>query len=64
MTAMKTPIKAIRAYCIECSGDSLKEVRECPIVDCPLHPYRMGRKQTKTANRGAISTKEMKGGTQ
>ena len=38
-----TPIKAIRAKCIDCSGDSAAEVRACELDDCPLHPYRMGR---------------------
>lgn len=39
-----TPIKAIRAHCIECSGGAKKEVRECPIENCPLYPYRMGKR--------------------
>jgi hypothetical protein len=38
-----TPIKAIRAKCIDCSGHVLKEVRNCCFDDCPLHPVRMGR---------------------
>lgn len=38
-----TPIKAIRAKCMECSGGSFKEVRECHITDCALHPYRLGK---------------------
>ncbi len=33
---------AIRARCLDCSGFSKKEVRECPIVDCSLFPFRMG----------------------
>jgi len=37
-----SPIKAIRANCIDCCGGQLKEVRECPAVDCPLYPFRMG----------------------
>lgn len=39
-----TPLKAIRAKCIDCSGGVPKEVRECPIKDCPIYPYRMGRR--------------------
>ena len=39
-----TPIKAIRAKCLECSGGQTKEVRECPILDCGLYPYRMGKR--------------------
>ena len=37
-----TPIKAIRAKCLECSCGNNAEVRECVIPDCPLYPYRMG----------------------
>jgi len=44
MAKVRTPIKAIRAKCIDCSGGVPKEVRECPIEDCPLYPYRMGRR--------------------
>lgn len=36
-----TPLKAIRAKCIDCSGDSKAEVKLCENVDCPLFPFRM-----------------------
>ena len=39
---MSTPLKAIRAKCLDCSADQPKEVRLCPITDCPLYPFRMG----------------------
>ena len=38
-----TPLKAIRAKCIDCSGFELKAVRECPVKDCVLYPLRMGK---------------------
>ena len=38
-----TPLKAIRKKCLDCSGHSQKEVRECVIPGCPLYPYRMGK---------------------
>ena len=38
-----TPIKAIRAKCLECSCGNNAEVRECVIPNCPLYPYRMGK---------------------
>ncbi len=40
---MLTPVKSIRKKCIDCSGGSLKEVRECVIPDCALFPFRMGK---------------------
>ena len=41
---IKTPIRAIRENCIECSGGSFSEVRHCVIHMCPLYPYRMGKR--------------------
>ena len=38
-----TPLRAIRAKCIDCSAGSMKEVRECMMLDCPLYPYRLGK---------------------
>ena len=38
-----TPIKAIRAKCLDCSCESYKEVKECSIPECPLYPYRLGK---------------------
>ena len=37
-----TPLKSIRANCIECSNRQHKEVRECEITDCPLYEFRFG----------------------
>jgi len=39
-----TPIKAIRLKCLDCTAGQPKIVRECHINDCPLWPYRMGRR--------------------
>lgn len=39
---IRNPMTAIRANCVECSGGSLKEVAECKVVKCALHPFRMG----------------------
>jgi hypothetical protein len=36
-------LQAIRAKCIDCSGGSLAEVRDCWAKDCDLYPYRMGK---------------------
>lgn len=44
-----TPMKAIRAKCIDCSCGEKKEVRLCPIEWCPLWPYRMGKRPAKDA---------------
>ena len=43
-----TPVKAIRAKCLDCTGHQSKEVRECPVYHCPCWPYRMGRRPSET----------------
>jgi len=37
-----SPLRAIRGKCLDCSVGSKKEVRLCPIKDCPLYGYRLG----------------------
>lgn len=37
-----TPMKAIRAKCLDCCCDNAAEVRACPATDCPLYCYRFG----------------------
>lgn len=39
-----TPMKAIRAKCVECCAGSPKEVRLCTIKNCALYKYRMGHR--------------------
>lgn len=53
--ALRNPLKAIRAKCLECCGSSPKEVRLCPDISCALHPFRTGtnpfprrKRKTKT----------------
>ena len=45
---MITPMKAIRAKCLECSGGNRAEVKACPIEKCPLYVYRSGHRPPKT----------------
>lgn len=42
MTTKATVLKAIRLNCLACCCHSVKEVSNCHIYDCTLHPYRMG----------------------
>lgn len=49
-----SPLKAIRAKCIECCGGQLMEVKLCHLEDCALHPYRFGhlpKEQTKNMGK-------------
>jgi hypothetical protein len=42
-----TPLKAVRAKCLDCCCGQRKEVRQCQILDCPLWHYRMGRRPAR-----------------
>ena len=37
-----TPLQAIRANCIECSGNSSRDADTCHLTSCKLHYYRFG----------------------
>ena len=43
----ETPIKAIRKMCLQCTCNQPKEVQLCPVIECDLYPYRMGRRPSK-----------------
>lgn len=34
---------AIRAKCLDCSGNQRREVERCKLANCPLYPYRSTR---------------------
>lgn len=46
--ALRTPIKAIRAKCMDCTNSQFVEIKECKIKNCPLWEYRMGRRPKKS----------------
>jgi len=50
MTIKLSPLKSIRAKCVECSAGQPSEIRDCAVMDCPLFPYRLG----KNPNRQGI----------
>lgn len=42
MKQITKPVKAIRAFCIDCMGGHAHYVTDCPSGNCPLHAFRMG----------------------
>jgi hypothetical protein len=50
MTETPTPMKAIRAKCLDCMCGQANEVKLCPITDCSLHPFRLGKNPNKNRN--------------
>lgn len=38
-----TPMQAIRAKCLDCTCNQRQEVTACPMTDCPLYEFRLGK---------------------
>lgn len=55
-----TPLKAIRAYCLECSNKQPSEVRNCLIPECALYLYRFGKnaKRSGIGKKNGVSTQK------
>lgn len=49
-----SPLEAIRSRCYDCAGFEWREVRECAVTECPLYPFRYG-KRPATVGRMAMS---------
>ena len=43
-TAYRSPLRAIRLKCLDCSAGSAREVIRCAVIDCSLWVYRLGRR--------------------
>jgi hypothetical protein len=43
-----SPLKTIKRKCLDCSGASKSEVRDCAFNDCALHPFRQGKNPNRT----------------
>ena len=50
-----TPLKAIRAKCLDCCIGQANEVRLCPVSDCSLWPYRLGHNPKLKGTRPGIA---------
>ena len=53
-----SPIKAIRAKCLDCCCGSASEVKSCTCQSCPLYAFRFGKNPFTT--RGKNYTEEQK----
>ena len=45
---IRNPVKAIRAFCIDCCGGSSNEVKLCTAPKCALYPFRLGKNPYRT----------------
>lgn len=53
-----TPLKAIRAKCLDCMYDNQNEVRLCPSEGCPLWEYRFGKNPKRKGIGGGFKSRE------
>lgn len=49
-----TPLKSIRAKCLDCCCGVAQEVRKCTTTTCSLHPYRLGKRPATVAKAEAL----------
>jgi len=55
----RTPMKAIRAKCLDCCCASPKAVSMCVVRACPLYPYRFGNNPMRKGVGGPRKQKNL-----
>jgi len=54
-----TPLQAIEAKFLDCSGGDTREVKHCPNRDCALYPFRRGKKPKKERHYSPEETERL-----
>lgn len=59
-----TPMRAIRAKCLDCCAGQVAEVRRCELKNCALYSYRTGHrpKGYEDTTPGSLSEKAHENG--
>ena len=62
---IQSPLKAIRAKCLDCVCNQTIEVKLCPSESCPLHPFRFGKnpfrqKREMTPEQRALAAERLR----
>ena len=57
-----TPMKAIRAKCLDCCGGQVNVVKACPCPDCSLYPFRLGKNPNLQQKRTPAQLEALKRG--
>ena len=55
-----TPMRAIRAKCLECSNGSAHEATNCPVKECALYVYRSGKNPARAGKGGGGNTEGLR----
>lgn len=53
-TGRPGPLKAIRANCMACCNEQYSEVEKCHVPQCPLWPWRFGKRPETAARQGRL----------
>jgi hypothetical protein len=54
-----SPIKAIKAKCMDCCCMSRSAVEQCGATECPLYEFKLGKNPYRTG-KGRVYTEEQK----
>ncbi len=50
-------LRALRRFCLDCQGEDIEAVRNCPEISCPLWPFRVRSK--KKAQEPPLETEHL-----
>jgi hypothetical protein len=50
--AERSPLRAIRLFCLQCMGGNSTEVGRCAVTNCPLYIFRYGKGVNDKNNQG------------
>src|SRR5262249_49447468 len=56
-----TALRAIKRRCLDCSGHSKADVRNCKFTDCDLWPFRRGKTPNRVLSGKALEPARIKG---
>lgn len=48
MEKITSPLKAIKAFCVDCMGGQVTYVKDCTSTNCPLYKFRFGKNPYNT----------------
>ena len=54
----QNPVKAIKQKCLDCSGWSRQEVELCPLTECALYPFRLGKNPFRTRTTRTLTDEQ------
>lgn len=53
-------LRAIRLKCYDCSSYQSNEVKDCPVTNCPLYPFRLGKNPFRKKELSDEKRKELR----